>query len=65
MGVHDRTVSNKLCSSDINKQNTYVNFKCIDSYVITISSTPSVSGTSGVAEVGGTLFLQVRTLDLN
>nr|BAR35960.1 VrlC protein [uncultured Mediterranean phage uvMED] len=40
--------------TEINKTHTSISNIGIDSYVITVSSTPSVSGTSGVAEVGGT-----------
>ena len=45
---------NSVPLTEINKTHTSISNIGIDSYVITVSSTPSVSGTSGVAEVGGT-----------
>ena len=45
---------NSVPLTEINKTHTSISNIGIDSYVITVSSTPSVSGESGVAEVGGT-----------
>jgi hypothetical protein len=45
---------NSVPLTEINKTHTSISNIGIDSYVITVSTTPSVSGTSGVAEVGGT-----------
>ena len=51
--------------TEINKTHTSISNIGIDSYVISVSTTPSVSGTSGVAEVGGTSVFAVKTIDLN
>ena len=45
---------NSVPLTEINKTHTSISNIGIDSYVIAVSTTPSVSGTSGVAEVGGT-----------
>ena len=45
---------NSVPLTEINKTHTSISNINIDSYVIAVSTTPSVSGTSGVAEVGGT-----------
>ena len=45
---------NSIPLTEINKTHTSISNIGIDSYVITVTSTPSVSGESGVAEVGGT-----------
>jgi hypothetical protein len=45
---------NSVPLTEINKTHTSISNINIDSYVISVSTTPSVSGTSGVAEVGGT-----------
>ena len=45
---------NSVPLTEINKTHTSISNIGIDSYVITVSTTPSVSGDSGVAEVGGT-----------
>ena len=47
---------NSVPLTEINKTHTSISNIGIDSYVITVSTTPSVSGESGVAEVGGTVF---------
>ena len=45
---------NSVPLTEINKTHTSISNIGIDSYVITTTTTPSVSGESGVAEVGGT-----------
>ena len=45
---------NSVPLTEINKTHTSLSNIGIDSYVITTTTTPSVSGDSGVAEVGGT-----------
>jgi len=45
---------NSVPLTEINKTHTAIANIGIDSFTITVSTTPSVSGTSGVVEVGGT-----------